>query len=100
MHGDDNINSNDIGDDVVNGGIGTDEIEGGLGKDILNGGDGDDFIFHSHINFINFLDSTAHDGSQDIVNCGPGEQDEAWINESEDGDVAINCEIVHNELET
>ena len=34
------------------------------------------------------------DGSKDTIDCGSG-NDEAWINVSQDGDTAVNCETVH-----
>ena len=34
------------------------------------------------------------DGYKDSVDCGPGD-DEAWINVSNDGDLARNCESLH-----
>jgi Ca2+-binding RTX toxin-like protein len=94
LRGDDNINSNDIGNDIVTGGLDIDLIEGGLGKDILNGREENDEISHS------FISNTAPDGRQDLINCGPGDDDQVWINQFQDKDIAINCEIVHNELET
>lgn len=59
------------------------------GADNLNGGPDDDRIYHSSL-----ISPTASDGKKDIINCGPG-NDEAFINTSVDGDVAINCETVH-----
>jgi Ca2+-binding RTX toxin-like protein len=94
LRGDDNQFSTDIGDDRVTGGVGEDVIDGGFGTDRLNGRDGNDRISHAHES------NTTPDGRQDFINCGPGDQDEAWINEVQDGDITINCEIVHNELET
>jgi Ca2+-binding RTX toxin-like protein len=94
LRGDDNQFSADIGDDRVTGGVGEDVIDGGFGTDRLNGRDGNDRISHAHES------NTTPDGRQDFINCGPGGQDEAWINEVQDRDITINCEIVHNELET
>ena len=37
------------------------------------------------------------DGSKDSIDCGSG-NDEAWINISQDGDTAVNCETVHSDI--
>jgi len=89
------------GFDIIDGGYGDDYIAGGGlsagagcggvsgGSDYLNGGPGNDKIFHGTDDH-----DIQPDGGKDTVNCGPG-NDEAWINTRFDGDVAINCEIVH-----
>ena len=71
---------------------GNDIIYGYEGGDIITGGAGDDIIYHHH-DLGN--QSTAADGSKDIIDCGSG-SDEVWINEQSDGDVVIpnTCEIV------
>ena len=61
------------------GGPTDDLIVGERGTDLMNGQEGDDKIYHA------FLNSTATDGSKDLVICGDG-QDEAWINSIVDGD--------------
>ena len=56
--------------------------------DILIGFEGDDLISSNDEN------RTKSDGYKDSVDCGPGD-DEAWINVSNDGDLARNCESLH-----
>ena len=77
------------GDDNINGDSGHDTILGFIGADILKGSSGNDKIFHSVSDLATFRDS-----SKDTIDCGSG-NDEAWINTSQDGDTAINCETVH-----
>ncbi len=91
----------DDGNDVIDGGLGDDTIAGGTiaftmgcgsgagGADNLNGGPDNDKIFHS-----SFDRTSVTDGARDFISCGPG-NDEAWINTSIDGDIAVGCEIVH-----
>jgi Ca2+-binding RTX toxin-like protein len=99
--GNDKAAGND-GNDFISGGYGEDTIAGGSissgsigcisgrgGADNLNGGPDNDKIFHSSDDVL-----TDSDGAKDVIDCGPG-NDEAWINTSHDGDVAINCETVH-----
>ena len=92
--GDDNMDG-DIrqvpggGNDNINGDSGDDTIQGFPGADILKGSSGNDKIFHSVSDLATFRDS-----SKDTIDCGSG-NDEAWINTSQDGDTAINCETVH-----
>ncbi len=77
----------DSGPDTILGGVGDDVIVGGIGRDTMNGQEGGDKIYQSSIN------STAPDGSQDVIICGEG-KDEVWINV--DRDLQGNdCEIVH-----
>jgi Ca2+-binding RTX toxin-like protein len=54
------------GNDFLSGGGGQDVIRGGLGSDVLRGGRGNDELY-------------AHDGRYDIVDCGPGSDDFAYI---------------------
>ena len=54
------------GNDHLYGGPGQDLIQGGLGSDVLRGGRGNDEIY-------------AHDGRYDVVRCGPGLDDFAYI---------------------
>lgn len=54
------------GDDFLSGGRGQDLIRGGLGSDVLRGGRGNDELY-------------AHDGRYDVVRCGPGSDDFAYI---------------------
>jgi Ca2+-binding RTX toxin-like protein len=54
------------GPDHLYGGRGQDLIQGGLGSDVLRGGRGNDKLY-------------AHDGRYDIVDCGPGSDDFAYI---------------------
>jgi len=37
---------------------------------------------------------TVSDGARDKIDCGPGNDDRAFINTSIDGDIAVNCEHV------
>jgi hypothetical protein len=39
-------------------------------------------------------DQQNPDGSKDLIDCGPG-NDEVFLNISVEHDVAVNCEIVH-----
>jgi Ca2+-binding RTX toxin-like protein len=54
------------GADHLYGGRGQDVMQGGLGSDVLRGGRGNDELY-------------AHDGRYDIVRCGPGSDDFAYI---------------------
>jgi hypothetical protein len=56
--GDDRLTGSDA-DNTLDGGAGSDTITGGAGSDGLYGGAGDDVVL-------------AHDGAQDIVDCGAG----------------------------
>jgi len=76
------------GEDYIDGGSGNDRIVGGAYEDILIGFEGDDLISS------NDEKHTKSDGYRDNIDCGPGD-DEAWINVSNDGDVASNCESLH-----
>ncbi len=112
LRGDDIINGKDgpdiicagPGNDIVNGGDGDDpflvgdlfpgprfcEFDIGAGTDKILGGNGDDRLFHSSA----YPPGTTADGYKDFLDCGPG-NDQAFINTSVDGDVAVNCETVH-----
>jgi Ca2+-binding RTX toxin-like protein len=76
------------GEDYIDGGSGNDKIIGGAYDDILIGFEGDDLISSNDEN------RTKSDGYKDSIDCGPGD-DEAWINVSNDGDLASNCESLH-----
>jgi Ca2+-binding RTX toxin-like protein len=76
------------GEDYIDGGSGNDRIIGDAYDDILIGFEGDDLISSNDEN------RTKSDGYKDSVDCGPGD-DEAWINVSNDGDLASNCEALH-----
>ena len=111
LRGDDIINGKggpDIicagpGNDIVNGGDGDDPFlvgdlfpgprlcvfDTGAGADKVLGGNGDDRLFHSSA----FPPGTTADGKKDLLDCGPG-NDQAFINTSVDGDIAVNCETV------
>ena len=78
------------GEDYIDGGSGNDKIIGGAYDDILIGFEGDDLISSNDEN------RTKSDGYKDSVDCGPGD-DEAWINVSNDGDLASNCESLDAE---
>ena len=64
-----------------------------VGHILLLGGSGDDRIFHWDHN----SPATRSDGGKDVIDCGSG-IDEVWINTSIDGDIAINCETVHSDI--
>ena len=79
-------------DDKIRGNTGSDRIQGNGGVDILVGGTGDDVIYH-----YTGSAGTHSDLNQDKISCGTG-HDEAFINVSNEGDIAMNdCEIVHTE---
>ena len=54
------------GNDHLYSGPGQDLIQGGIGSDVLRGGRGNDELY-------------AHDGRYDVVRCGPGSDDFAYI---------------------
>jgi Ca2+-binding RTX toxin-like protein len=67
------------GADVVSCGSGKDHIDGGFGQDELSGANGNDTIL-------------AADGQVDQVDCGPGDNDTAYVDELDDP--VDNCENV------
>ena len=75
-------------EDYIDGGSDNDEIVGRALGDVLVGFEGSDLISS------NDDKNTDPDGYKDKIDCGPGE-DEAWVNITTDGDVAVNCEILH-----
>jgi RTX calcium-binding nonapeptide repeat (4 copies) len=75
------------GNDKISGGNDDDLLSGGFDADLISGGNGNDRILHGPA-------LTGPDRSKDRIDCGPG-NDEAWINVSVDGDLAINCEILN-----
>ena len=82
------------GDDIIDGGSGNDVIWGMDGRDVIYGGKGNDKIYHGRETNSPFYDP-GPDGSKDKIDCGPG-IDEVWINQTPDGDIAINCEKIHS----
>lgn len=79
----------DEGPDAIMGGQSNDVIVGGMGSDSIIGQDGIDKIYQGGLN------STASDGSQDIIYCGDG-NDEAWVNINTDKDQPSgDCEIIY-----
>jgi Ca2+-binding RTX toxin-like protein len=66
------------GNDTLNGGTGNDVLDGGLGLDKLFGGAGNDTL-------------KARDGQRDVVNCGAGKKDVAFVDKR---DVVTGCEKV------
>lgn len=85
------------GNDLVHGGDGNDvNLAGDVGSDVLFGDAGDDAIAHGAISGVTDPRRTLSDGSQDKIDCGPG-NDVAWINVNTDHDTAKNCETVHTE---
>jgi Ca2+-binding RTX toxin-like protein len=82
------------GNDHIYGGDGNDQIWGQKGQDTIYGGEGNDKIYHDNSIGSALYDFSAPDGYKDFIDCGLG-IDEVWINTASDGDVAINCEIIH-----
>ena len=81
-----------VGNDKVSGDSGDDVIEGRTGSDTLKGSSGNDIIFHN-----DQLRPTFPDLGKDTIDCGSGNNDEAFINVGTDHDTAINCETVHSQ---
>jgi Ca2+-binding RTX toxin-like protein len=71
------------GFDVIRCGDGNDRIDGGFGEDELFGGRGNDTIL-------------AVDGQTDQVNCGPGGNDTAYVDQEDnvDPEQATICEHI------
>ena len=94
------------GHHIILGDFNDDDICGGYDKDYIDSGSGNDLIVGSALGDVlvgfegsdsissNDNKNTGPDGYTDEIDCGPGE-DEAWINVSVDGDLAVNCEILH-----
>ncbi len=70
------------GDDRLEGEAGADVLVGGPGRDVLVGGDGNDRL-------------AARDGSRDVLQCGAGERDRAFVDPVDV--VSDSCEIVEKE---
>ena len=85
--------SGDIGNDNVDGGIGDDFIEGGKDNDILQGNYGSDYIFGDEGNdlLFGFKKNDSYDESIDYIDCGPGNNDTAYITQL---DSTQNCENI------
>lgn len=88
--GNDSI-SGDDGRDFGFGGPGNDSLDGGNGPDTLYAGRGTDTVEGGAGN--DRLYAAADDGNVDVVDCGPGDDDRAFIRT---GDVAIDCEHVRS----
>ena len=71
------------GDDRLKGEAGADVLVGGPGRDVLVGGDGNDRL-------------QARDGSRDVLQCGAGGQDRAFVDPVDV--ISDSCEIVEKEL--
>lgn len=72
------------GRDDLNGDSGNDVLRGGPDADVMSGGPGNDRIFASG--------DSPHDDIPDIVRCGAGRRDVAYLDPE---DKASGCEIVH-----
>ena len=84
------------GIDFLAGQGGKDKLYGGGKHDFLIGGTGDDKMYGGKgSDTLNSVDSEAGSGASisgaDYVNCGPGSQDEAYVDPS---DTVVNCETV------
>ena len=77
------------GNDLMDGGPDNDYIYGSYGADKIDGGEGNDTILQG------VSETGSPDGSKDIIDCGPGIYDSAWINKESDGDTAIRCEFIN-----
>ncbi len=85
--GSDRIEGSD-GEDRLLGGIHADHIEGGLDGDRIRGGLGRDRIYGQFGN-----DVIRGNGGADVIDCGEGDQDEAWGGPG--NDTFVDCEIRH-----
>jgi Ca2+-binding RTX toxin-like protein len=72
------------GNEDCYGGSGADEIRCGRGNDRIDGGFGEDDLFGGPDNDT----ILAADGRVDYVNCGPGNNDTAYVDEEDDVDPA------------
>ena len=72
------------GRDNLSGDSGNDVLRGGPEADILSGGPGNDRIFASG--------DSPHDDIPDIVRCGAGRRDVAYLDPE---DKVSGCEVVH-----
>jgi Ca2+-binding RTX toxin-like protein len=82
-----NTLSGEDGDDTINAGRGDDRIIESSpydsGDDTINAGRGNDNVYANHAPYL--------DQDSDTVDCGPGDQDTARV---DDHDTTINCESV------
>ena len=107
LHGDTGFDRSLDGDDEVHGGPGDDSLSGAGRDDVLRGGPGADRLDAREDLFAGdppipgtdtVTGGTANDNVQagdaavDIINCGPGKADEAFIDEGMD--TVRNCERV------
>jgi Ca2+-binding RTX toxin-like protein len=91
------------GDDILNGGRGRDNLRGGRGDDqllagpgggVMTGGPGSDEFNEINGELVGAEGNDrilARDGTQDAINCGPG-NDVAVVDRSEEG--VFDCETV------
>jgi Ca2+-binding RTX toxin-like protein len=86
------------GNDTVDAGPGSDVVMAGPGNDTVDGGDGDDRLFSGYGSDTlrggagnDRLHAGARDGSADVLDCGDGDADVAFVRA---GDQAIDCEVV------
>ena len=75
------------GNDDCYGGSGADEIDCGIGMDRIDGGFGFDDLFGGPNNDT----ISAADGFEDNVDCGPGNNDTAYVDNK---DMVRNCENI------
>jgi Ca2+-binding RTX toxin-like protein len=76
---------------VLRGRPGDDVIEGGEGRDVIWVGSGADREFGGPGNDV--LHALANDRQVDLVDCGAGNHDVAWLNAAEQ-DQTAGCEVV------
>ena len=94
------------GDDTVRGGAGRDLLWAQAGRDTLEGGDGNDrlwAVIRSDVSSLGDAEGDtlrggagndrlhARDGESDVVDCGDGLRDRAWVDQF---DVVTGCERV------
>ena len=90
------------GDDTASGGDGNDRVGGGRGDDTVNGdaattscsaGAGADKVYGGDGN--DRLHALARDGQPDLLDCGPGDADAAFVRLSEkESTTLVGCEKV------